>query len=71
MRAAPRERDLATLMHAGVAIDADSAMTRAFELEWRLPEVWSFARWHQGPHLGDADDSATLTACLGTHPPAP
>jgi len=60
LRVAPRERDLATLVHAGVATDGDSAMIRLFDLEWRLSEVWSFARWLQGPHEGDADDHAAF-----------
>lgn len=60
LRLAPRERDLATLVHAGVATDGDPAMIRLFDLEWRLSEVWSFARWLQGPHEGDADDQMAL-----------
>lgn len=60
LRLAPRERDLATLVHAGVATDGDSAMIRLFDLEWRLSEVWSFARWLQGPPEGGADDRAAL-----------
>lgn len=60
LRLAPRERDLATLVHAGVATDGDPAMIRLFDLEWRLSEVCSFARWLQGPHQGDADDHAAL-----------
>ena len=60
LRLAPRERDLATLVHAGVATDGDPAMIRLFDLEWRLSEVWSFARWLQDPHEGDADDRAAL-----------
>ncbi len=52
LRLAPRERDLATLVHAGVATDGDAAMVRLFDLEWRLSEVWSFARWLQGPARG-------------------
>ncbi len=63
LRVAPRERDLATLEHAGLETDCDSAMIRLFDLEWRLSEVWSFARWLQGPHEGNADDRAAL-ACL-------
>lgn len=61
LRLAPRERDLATLVHGGVATDGDPAMVRLFDLEWRLSEVWSFAQWLQGPHEADADDHAALT----------
>ncbi|MDZ5664077.1 hypothetical protein SFC79_20040 [Nocardioides sp. S-58] len=57
---APRERDLATLVHEGRAVDHDPEMVRLFDLEWRLSEVWSFARWMQGPHLGGADDHTAL-----------
>lgn len=60
LRLAPRERDLATLVHAGVATNGDRGMIRLFDLEWRLSEVWSFARWLQGPHEGDADDHTAL-----------
>ena len=62
LRLAPRERDLATLVHAGVATDGDAAMIRLFDLEWRLSEVGSFARLLQGPHEGDADDCEALAA---------
>jgi spectinomycin phosphotransferase len=57
---APRERDLATLVHEGRDVDHDPAMVRLFDLEWRLSEVWAFATWLQGPHEGDADDRAAL-----------
>lgn len=60
LRLAPRERDLATLVDSGIETDGDPAMIRLFDLEWRLSEVWSFARWLQGPHQGDADDHAAL-----------
>ena len=57
---APRERDLATLVHEGRDVDHDPEMVRLFDLEWRLSEIWSFARWLQGPHVGDADDRTAL-----------
>jgi spectinomycin phosphotransferase len=57
---APRERDLATLVHEGRDVDHDPEMVRLFDLEWRLSEIWSFAQWLQGPHLGDADDHTAL-----------
>ncbi len=57
---APRERDLATLVHEGRDVDHDREMVRLFDLEWRLSEIWSFAQWLQGPHAGDADDRAAL-----------
>jgi spectinomycin phosphotransferase len=60
LRLAPRERDLATLVHTGIDADGDPAMVRLFDLEWRLSEIWSFARWLQGPHEGHADDRTAL-----------
>lgn len=60
LRVAPRERDLAALVLAGAPTDGDPGMVRLFDLEWRLSEVWSFARWLQGPHVGDADDRTAL-----------
>lgn len=57
---APRERDLATLVHEGRDVPHDREMVRLFDLEWRLSEVWSFAQWLQGPHTGDADDRTAL-----------
>jgi spectinomycin phosphotransferase len=57
---APRERDLATLVHEGRDVDHDPQMVRLFDLEWRLSEIWSFAQWLQGPHAGDTDDHTAL-----------
>jgi spectinomycin phosphotransferase len=57
---APRERDLATLVLEGRDVDHDRGMVRLFDLEWRLSEIWSFATWLQGPHLGGSDDHAAL-----------
>ena len=57
---APRERDLATLVHEGRDVDHNPAMVRLFDLEWRLSEIWSFAQWLQGPHAGDTDDHTAL-----------
>ena len=57
---APRERDLATLVHEGRDVVGDPQMVRLFDLEWRLSEIWSFAQWLQGPHPGGADDQAAL-----------
>ena len=57
---APRERDLATLVHEGRDVDHDPEMVRLFDLEWRLSEIWSFAQWLQGPHTGDTDDHTAL-----------
>ena len=68
LRLAPRERDLATLVHAGVATDGDPGMIRLFDLEWRLSEIWSFARWLQGAHEGDADDRSARGRDRGTNP---
>ena len=57
---APRERDLATLVHEGRDVDHDPSMVRLFDLEWRLSEIWSFAQWLQGPHTGHTDDRIAL-----------
>ena len=57
---APRERDLATLVHEGRDVDHDPEMVSLFDLEWRLSEIWSFAQWLHGPHTGDADDRTAL-----------
>ncbi len=57
---APRERDLATLVHEGRDVDHDPSMVRLFDLEWRLSEIWSFTQWLQGPHVGDTDDRIAL-----------
>ncbi|RYB90194.1 aminoglycoside phosphotransferase [Nocardioides glacieisoli] len=62
---APRERDLATLVHEGRDVDHDRQMLRLFDLEWRLGEIWSFAQWLQGPHVGDADDRTALGGLTG------
>ena len=62
---APRERDLATLVHEGRDVDHDPEMVRLFDLEWRLSEIWSFAQWLQGPHTGDADDRTALGGLTG------
>ncbi|MBL0746236.1 phosphotransferase family protein [Nocardioides baculatus] len=62
---APRERDLATLVHEGRDVAHDREMVRLFDLEWRLGEIWSFARWLQGPHVGDADDRTALGGLTG------
>ncbi|MDR7254741.1 spectinomycin phosphotransferase [Nocardioides sp. BE266] len=60
LKLAPRERDLATLVHERRDVDHDPQMVRLFDLEWRLSEIWSFAQWLQGPHAGDADDHTAL-----------
>ena len=62
LRLAPPERDLATLVHAGTPTDGDPELIRLFDLEWRLSEVWSFARWLQGPHGDGADERQALSA---------
>lgn len=62
---APRERDLATLVHEGRDVAHDRQMLRLFDLEWRLGEIWSFAQWLQGPHVGDADDRTALGGLTG------
>jgi spectinomycin phosphotransferase len=60
LKLAPRERDLATLVHEGRDVDHDPQLVRLFDLEWRLSEIWSFAQWLQGPHIGDTDDHTAL-----------
>ncbi|WP_374454455.1 phosphotransferase family protein [Nocardioides sp.] len=60
LKLAPRERDLATLVHEGRDVDHDPGLVRLFDLEWRLSEIWSFAQWLQGPHTGDTDDHTAL-----------
>ena len=60
LKLAPRERDLATLVHEGRDVDHDPELVRLFDLEWRLSEIWSFAQWLQGPHIGDTDDHTAL-----------
>ena len=57
---APAERDLATLVNEGVEVDADPALVRLFDLEWRLSEVESFATWLQQPHTDGADERQAL-----------
>ncbi len=57
---APRERDLATLVQERRDVAYDREMVLLFDLEWRLSEIWSFAQWLHGPHLGDADDTTAL-----------
>jgi len=60
LQLAPRERDLATLVHEGVPVAADPAMVRLFDLEWRLSEIWSFATWLHEPHTDGPDDRQAL-----------
>jgi spectinomycin phosphotransferase len=60
LKLAPHERDLATLVHEGRDLDHDPQLVRLFDLEWRLSEIWSFAQWLQGPHVGDTDDHTAL-----------
>ncbi|GAA1943480.1 phosphotransferase family protein [Nocardioides hwasunensis] len=62
---APRERDLATLVHGGRDVPHDPRLVRLFDLEWRLSGIWSFAQWLQGPHAGDTDDRTALGGLTG------
>jgi spectinomycin phosphotransferase len=67
LKLAPRERDLRTLVDSGFAGLArpDWAMVEMFDLEWRLDEVTSYARWFSSPHLGSDSDRVALAGLLG------
>jgi spectinomycin phosphotransferase len=83
LRAAPRERDLRTVLrgadgaeplsayvaHGGTA-DLDDDMVELFDLEWWLWEVASYAVRFHGPHSGDADDERFHEAFLAEVGPA-
>lgn len=83
LRAAPRERDLRTVLrgaegaeplsayvaHGGTA-DLDDDMVELFDLEWWLWEVASYAVRFHGPHAGDADDERFHEAFLEEVVPA-
>lgn len=49
-------------MHEGRYVDHDPQMVRLFDLEWRIPEIWSSARWLQGSRVGDTDDRTRSAA---------
>ncbi|WP_249025487.1 phosphotransferase family protein [Streptomyces sparsogenes] len=59
---APRERDYADLLEAGVAdrLDPDPAMVELFSLDWRLSEIDEYSRWFAAPHTGTEDDHTAL-----------
>jgi len=58
---APAERDLAALLHTGVASErADPDLIRLFDLEWRLAEVQNYTTWLAGPHEVDEDARIAL-----------
>lgn len=61
---APAERDLRTLVDAGVETDADPAMLELFDLEWRLDEVSQYTAWFAAPHAGTADDEIAFAGLL-------
>jgi spectinomycin phosphotransferase len=77
LRAAPRERDLRTVLrgadgaeplsayvaHGGTS-DLDDDMVELFDLEWWLWEVASYAVRFHAPHPGDADDERFHEAFL-------
>lgn len=83
LRAAPRERDLRTVLrgadgaeplsayvaHGGTA-DLDDDMVELFDLEWWLWEVASYAVRFHAPHSGDADDERFHEAFLEEVVPA-
>jgi spectinomycin phosphotransferase len=56
LKLAPAERDLRTLVDAGVQTAAATGMLELFDLEWRLDEISQYAAWFAAPHTGDGDD---------------
>jgi spectinomycin phosphotransferase len=63
LRLAPAERDLRTLVGAGVGLDrlrADPEMLELFDLEWRLDEISEYAAWFAAPHTGTRDDEIAI-----------
>ena len=51
---------VASTSTAQATLGSDGHATYEFDLEWRLSEIWSFAQWLQGPHVGDTDDHTAL-----------
>ena len=62
LKLAPRERDLATLVHEGRDVDHEPSRRWCASSTWSggSSEIWSFAQWLQGPHPGDSDDHTAL-----------
>ena len=66
LKLAPRDRDLRTLVDSGFAGLArpDWPMIELFDLEWRLDEVASYARWFAAPHTDTDSDRVALAGLL-------
>jgi spectinomycin phosphotransferase len=64
---APPERDLRVLAQDGRVdlVGADWSMLEMFDLEWRLDEIASYARWFLAPHTGTASDKVAWGGLLG------
>ena len=43
----------------------DWAMVEMFDLEWRLDEIASYARWFAAPHTGTASDEVAWGGLRG------
>ena len=67
LRRAPAERDLRVLVQDGHGdlCAPDWAMVEMFDLEWRLDEVASYARWFAAPHTGTASDEVAWGGLRG------
>ena len=65
--AAPAERDLRVLVQDGYGdlCAPDWAMVEMFDLEWRLDEIASYARWFSAPHTGTASDEVAWGGLRG------
>ena len=63
---APRERDLATLVHEGRDVEPrPGRWCGSSTSSGASAEIWSFAQWLQGPHVGDQDDRIALGGLTG------
>ena len=67
LRLAPPERDLRVLVQDGHAdlCRPDWSMVEMFDLEWRLDEIASYARWFAAPHTGTASDEVSWGGLRG------
>ncbi|MGI8646580.1 MAG: phosphotransferase [Nocardioides sp.] len=67
LRVAPAERDLRVLVQDGYADQCGPAwdMVEMFDLEWRLDEIASYARWFAAPHQGTASDEVAWGGLRG------
>lgn len=67
VKLAPRERDFAPLLEAGLAWlpaydggTPDWQTVEMFDLEWRLDEIHQYAAWFRAPHAGNSSDHEAL-----------